>query len=75
MSASVGPLPPEWPQWDRDQQADFITVVEHRRGLVTKLLLESGRDPEGVDRQYYLTEKDLAAIYCRIIELKGERDE
>jgi len=73
VSARVGPLPPEWPQWDRERRTDFVAAVEHRRGLIVKLLLEAGRDPEGVGRDYYLTEKDLAALYSRIIELKGER--
>jgi len=70
---SAVPLPPEFWGWDPERRADWMTHAEHRRGLITKLLLEARLEPGEIDRTHYLTEKELAAIYCRILELKHER--
>ena len=69
----VGPLPPEFWNWPVDQRADWMTHAEHRRGLITKLLLEAGLEPGSIERNHYLTEKELAAVHCRILELKRGR--
>lgn len=67
-------LPPEFWTWPVADRVDWMALTEHRRGLITKLLLEAERPPDSdVEREHYLTEKDLAAIYCRILELKHER--
>ena len=67
-------LPVDFWSWPREARVEWMAMTEHRRGLITKLLLEAGRPPDGeINREHYLTEKDLAAIYCRILELKHER--
>jgi len=66
-------LPPEFWTWDAERQIDWIQTAESRRGLILKLRLEAGIDAGEPERAEYLTGKDLAAIYRRILELKDER--
>lgn len=72
--SSMPMLPGDFWEWPRAVRIEWMEINEHRRGLITKLKLEAGLPAdEEVGRDHYLTEKDLAAIYCRILELKHER--
>jgi hypothetical protein len=65
-------LPGDFWDWPREARIDWMALNEHRRGLITKLFLEAGIDVEdGIKREHYLTEKELAAIYCRLLEVKS----
>jgi len=66
-------LPPEFWSWSVQRQIEWLQMSQHRRGLILSLRLESSIDAGEPERDEYLTEKDLAAIYRRILELKRQR--
>lgn len=63
--------PVDFENWPADEQLDHIAAQFNRRGLLTQVLLLSGRDVAGrdIDGDTQLTKRDLAAIYYTLHEV------
>lgn len=74
-------FPAEFWSWPEQAQVEWIAHSKTRRTLVTQLLIMSNVDLQArgddddprVQRQEYLTEKDLAAIYRTMRDMNRER--